>query len=266
MIVPLDSYLHEHFKQFAGLATVVTYDLRNRGRSERAKDESSWTIQQDARDLEAVRRELKIDKFIPVGFSYLGIVVAMYAMEHPDRVTRLIQIGPASYRKVGTPLQESNEAMGVPPENEKRMAEARGNPATPGKEQCEATWNVLKYMFVGNPAHAPRFDLGFCALENEWPSNFNNTVMHVMKSMADVSITPEKLQVVKVPVLTIHGDKDRNAPYDGGVDWVKSFPDARLVTVKGAAHASYIDDPVTVFGAIRHFIRGEWPLFSTAAR
>ncbi len=65
---------------------------------------------------------------------------------------------------------------------------------------------------------------------------------------------------IKVPVLTIHGDKDRNAPYAGGVEWAKTLPDARLVTVKGAAHAAWLDDPVTVFASIRHFVRGEWPI------
>ena len=40
----------------------------------------------------------------------------------------------------------------------------------------------------------------------------------------------------------------------------RALPDARLVTVKGAAHASWLDDPVTVFSAIRQFLRGEWPL------
>jgi len=67
-------------------------------------------------------------------------------------------------------------------------------------------------------------------------------------------------------MLTIHGDKDRNAPYAGGVEWAKKLPDARLVTVKGAAHASWLDDPVTVFASIRRFLRGEWPLGAIPVR
>jgi pimeloyl-ACP methyl ester carboxylesterase len=41
------------------------------------------------------------------------------------------------------------------------------------------------------------------------------------------------------------------------------LPDARLFTVENAAHATWADDPVAVYGAIRHFLRGEWPLGST---
>ena len=63
-----------------------------------------------------------------------------------------------------------------------------------------------------------------------------------------------------MPVLTIHGTRDRNAPYGGGREWARRLPDARLVTVPGAAHAVYLEDPVVVWGSIRQFLRGEWPL------
>jgi hypothetical protein len=32
------------------------------------------------------------------------------------------------------------------------------------------------------------------------------------------------------------------------------------VTIDDGAHAVWLDDPITVFGAIRHFLRGDWPL------
>ena len=37
----------------------------------------------------------------PVGFSYLGLMVAMYTIDHPEHVARLVQIGPVP-RKAGT--------------------------------------------------------------------------------------------------------------------------------------------------------------------
>jgi pimeloyl-ACP methyl ester carboxylesterase len=41
-----------------------------------------------------------------------------------------------------------------------------------------------------------------------------------------------------------------------------TLPNARLVTVEGGAHQSWADDPVTVFAAVRAFLRGDWPLGS----
>jgi pimeloyl-ACP methyl ester carboxylesterase len=39
-----------------------------------------------------------------------------------------------------------------------------------------------------------------------------------------------------MPVLTIHGTKDRNAPYGSGREWAFNLPNARLLTIKGGAH------------------------------
>jgi 2-hydroxy-6-oxonona-2,4-dienedioate hydrolase len=63
-----------------------------------------------------------------------------------------------------------------------------------------------------------------------------------------------------MPVLTIHGRKDRSAPYGGGQDWVSRLPDARLLTVENAGHAPWIEQPATVFGAIATFLSGRWPV------
>jgi pimeloyl-ACP methyl ester carboxylesterase len=116
---------------------------------------------------------------------------------------------------------------------------------------------------VGDPAHAPRFEYkSMCALENEWPVNFNRGIASLWPSVQAAVMPEADLKKITMPVLTIHGTRDRNAPYEGGRAWAASLPDARLVTIEGAAHSAWLDDPVAVFGAIRHFLRGEWPLNS----
>ena len=59
--------------------------------------------------------------------------------------------------------------------------------------------------------------------------------------------------------VTIHGTRDRQSPYGGGIDWVSSLPDARLLTVPNAAHVPWIEAPEKVFGAIQTFLAGRWP-------
>ena len=262
VIAPLDFIFHAQLRQFADIATIVTYDMRGRGRSEQPKDPASISIVQDVNDLEAVRRELKIDKFIPLGYSYLGKMVAMYAAAYPDRVARMIQLSPLSNESMARPPDDSQ-----PPQadvDRLKQLTAENAIETKPREYCEAMWNVYRYAFVGDPAHASRFDVaGTCALENEWPVNFNRTMTQMLKSPKSV-LSADELKKISMPVLIIHGTKDRTAAYDGGRAWAASLPNARLVSVEGAAHNAWLDDPVTVFGAIRHFLRGgEWPLGST---
>lgn len=34
----------------------------------------------------------------PIGYSYVGLLVMLYALEHPDRVERIVQLGPVPIR------------------------------------------------------------------------------------------------------------------------------------------------------------------------
>jgi pimeloyl-ACP methyl ester carboxylesterase len=81
-------------------------------------------------------------------------------------------------------------------------------------------------------------------------------------SLAATNLSDEDVKKVTAPVLIIHGTKDRNASFEGGQAWRNVLPNARLVRVEGAAHLVWADDPVTVFGSIRQFLRGEVPLGS----
>jgi hypothetical protein len=50
-----------------------------------------------------------------------------------------------------------------------------------------------------------------------------------------------------------------HAPYGGGREWAAHLPDARLLTVRNAAHMLWLDAPGTVFPAIERFLKGAWP-------
>lgn len=262
MIVPLDYALHDVMKQFADIATVISYDPRNRGRSDRAKDEATWTVQQDVEDLEAVRKHFKLEQIVPAGFSYLGKMVILYAHKYPQRVRRVIQLGPAS--NIDQPAEPQKD-FGAPPADlqvvEKMRAEgmAEKNP----REYCLAFWKMFSYYMVGDPKNAAKYDVaGQCAHDNELGVNLWPVLDSVMASSNETVLSADDLKKVAMPVLTIHGTKDRNAPFEGGRDWAASLPDARLVAIPEAAHAMWLDAPEMTYSAIRTFLRGEWPLFS----
>jgi len=260
LIVPLGFILFDDFKQLADLATVITYDMRGRGRS--AKGDA--TIQQDVADLEAVRSHFKVDKFVPIGYSYLGLMVALYALDHPEHVARIVQLGPVPL-KFGTQypkeLTNSFEDVAAPDADVKKWREmqAQGMAEKSPREFCEVQNKVFQYVLVGNPANASRVK-SYCDLENELPASLDRHFQSSIESIKKLDVSRDQLKKITVPVLTIHGTKDRNAPYGSGREWATSLPNARLVTIQGGAHQSWADDPATVFASIRQFLRGEWPL------
>ena len=82
---------------------------------------------------------------------------------------------------------------------------------------------------------------------------------YIVPSLQSLNLTTADFAKAQAPVLTIHGRKDRSAPYGGGREWALRLPNARLVTVDEAAHAPWIENPDQVFGAITTFLNGAWP-------
>ncbi len=264
VIVPAELYLRRDLGVLASGRRVVFYDMRNRGRSDRVNDTTHITIQWDVRDLESVRRHVGAERFVPVGFSYLGLMVMLYAIEHPDRVERIVQIGPVA-RRWDTEFPAELTANDPVPviDSAARAALARldsSDLATRDpRAHCRRRYELTRASLVGDVRHASRVP-DVCAYENEWPRNFQRHLRHhFVSSVQHLDVPWSSFAAIRAPVLTIHGTKDRNAPYGAGREWVAHLPDARLVTVRGAAHLPWLDQPQLVLGAIDAFLRGAWP-------
>jgi len=75
VIMPGRLFAFHDFQSLAKWRTLIFYDMRNRGRSDRVMDTSKISLQHDADDLEAIRAHFGIEKPDLIGFSYLGKLV-----------------------------------------------------------------------------------------------------------------------------------------------------------------------------------------------
>jgi pimeloyl-ACP methyl ester carboxylesterase len=251
------NFLGNHF-------TYISYDMRNRGRSSKVSDGELLTLEKDVDDLEAVRRYFGIEWFSTIGYSYLGKVVIMYAREHPVRIDRVVQVGPVP-PVFSTEYPEELTAASLPspfPEGEvERLTALRdeGVKESDPKRYCEVFWEIIPYQLVGDAANVDKINADYCDMENEWPVNIDFHMEHAFTNSAmNHVLSDEEIEEVEVPVLTIHGTRDRNAPYGAGREWAMKLPDARLITIEGAGHHVWADDPA-INEAILTFLQGEWP-------
>jgi proline iminopeptidase len=263
VIVPGRLFLYRDFQRLAKGRTLIFYDMRNRGRSDAVPDSSDIGLQHDVDDLETVRAHFNVDRVDLIGWSYLGKIVMLYAIRHPEHVGRIIQIAPVA-RKIGTTFPAaltSGDANAIPdPAELKRLTDLfdNGFAKQHPQEYCEMEWKTEQQRMVGNPANASKIPSP-CTMRNEWPTKLFAHFQALLASDQALDIPTESIAKVSAPVLTIHGTKDRNAPYGGGREWDMLLPNARLVTVTGAAHMSWIDFPETVFTAADVFLNGDWP-------
>ena len=263
VLIPGRLFLLPDFQRLAKGRRLIAYDMRNRGQSDAVTNMANIGLQQDADDLEAVRKHFQVQKASLIGFSYLGKIVILYATQHPDHVNRIVQLGPVA-RVFGTEfpkgLTAGDEDKVPDPADEKNLEGLykSGFATEHAKDFCEMEWKNEQQRMVGDPAHASRI-ASPCTMENEWPSHLWPHFEVLLASDKMTEISKESIAKVTMPVLTIHGRKDRNAPYGGGREWDMLLPNARLITIEGAAHMSWVEFPDIVFSSIELFLSGQWP-------
>lgn len=81
----------EHFSKDYN---VIMYDHRGHGRSDKPKiGEGNYSIRVLANDLQVLVQKLDLEKPILVGFSLGGMAATLFALEHSDKISRLILVG-----------------------------------------------------------------------------------------------------------------------------------------------------------------------------
>lgn len=261
IVIPNGFYLLDDFASLADGRTLILYDLRNRGRSDRIDEAARLArgIENDIDDLDIVRRHFGIDRLNLIGHSYIGLMVAVYAMRYPDAVNRLVQIGPMQPRATTRYPAHLTGTDATSHDVLARLTELRKGPRPDDPvEACRQFWSILRLLYVVNSADADRIDWGRCDLPNE-RNSFTYWTNTILPSIQRLDLSGGEAARATAPALIVHGTRDRSAPYGGGRDWALTLPNARLVTVPEAGHAPWIEAPGQVFDAIATFLNGRWP-------
>src|SRR5581483_11562646 len=208
VVVPNALYLFDDFKHLAAEHTCIFYDLRNRGRSDAVIDEAKLKagVHNDVQDLEAVRRHFALEKVSVLGHSYVGTVVALYAMEYPDHVGRVVQIGPSApdMAKQYPPDLTNMDATAAQVFAQLAQMANETGPSDP-VEACNRLWSVLRPLYVVDRADVRKISrMGFCELANERNGMryFQSTIMPTLQSL---NIGARDYARATLPVLIIHG-------------------------------------------------------------
>ncbi|HJW13755.1 MAG TPA: alpha/beta fold hydrolase [Thermoanaerobaculia bacterium] len=94
----------------------VAFDLRGMGESDPARN-ADYSVEGFAEDVAAVADARKLERFVLVGHSYGGAVVAAYAGKHPDRLAGLVFADVAGDIRNPPPAQAAALKRGFEPAN-----------------------------------------------------------------------------------------------------------------------------------------------------
>ena len=193
-----------------------------------------------------------------LGWSAWGMEMAVYALRHPDRVTRLIQISPIP--PAALIMREHYDARAVMADRTALEALDRRNDAgefvnTP-EEYCRLRYSITDpASFVDTRLAKMVPDV--CANENEWHDNLQPYFGALFQSYGEYDWRDD-LEDLRIPRLIIHGREDR-IPLEGARAWAAGYPEAQLLVLSPSGHFPYIEQREAVIAAIETFLGGEWP-------
>jgi proline iminopeptidase len=259
VLVPGACYSEEDLLPLAAGRRLVFYDQRCRGRSDAVDDPARMGIELEARDLEAVRAHVGLERVSLLGWSYNGLVVALYAAAHPGRVERQVLLcavppGPGPYPGQKTPeeLDARVDPAGLAGLEEMRGA---GLPERDPTAYCRAFWRVHRARQTTIPAALERTRGDPCRWPNEWPEHRQARGRHVFGALRDADWRP-RVRAAAAPTLVVHGTEDA-IPLAASQEWVATLPDARLLVIEGSGHFPPLERPDVFFPAVDEFLAGE---------
>ncbi len=249
-------YMVADFEPLSKKYTLIYYDQRGGGRSSLPKDIDKLHIDKHVSDLEMLRNYFGLDQLTLIGHSFGPMVLAKYAIAHPDNVSKMVFLGPVP------PMQEdfgarygSNLTSKLNEEELQKMGKAyqeliEGNNPKAG---CQAYWNIaLKpRLAVGLPVSIVKGDC--CAASGEAirygmqvtnPTTFGSLGNWDLRS---------QLSNVTAPTLILHGIQEA-IPMDMVEEWSVALPNAALIKVPDAGHFTYAERPDIVWPAIEKFL------------
>lgn len=245
--------------------TLVYYDQRGNGRSSLIADPLRLAIDHHVRDLEAVRRHFGLERVNLLGNSWGGLLAAVYASEHPDRIGRLLLHSPAPPTFAW--LAEMGESMDgrarrlYSGERLRRLSlgfdpAARARASDP-VALCREWASLLLPLMAARPESGARVRGDLCFGPPRAVATQQIVNGHVWSSLPDYDLRG-RMGVVTAPMLVIHGAAD-NIPLAASRAWAESVPNGRLLVVAEAGHIQQAETPALFFDAVRRFFDGGWP-------
>lgn len=253
-------YFRADLEPLGDSLTLIFYDQRGTGRSTLVSDSAHLAASWFAEDLDAVRSHFGLERLSLLGHSWGAGVAALYAMQYPARVDRMLIVG-------GVPLHQELlttgfETMQANRDSSeiRRMEELfEDRLADPGDvEACRAYYVLWFRPFFADSSAADLSRGDFCAGTAEARRNkMENVDRFTSASLGDWDWR-DSLRDMSAPTLVIHGTADP-IPADAAREWAATLPNARLLLMDGVGHFLYLEAPDRFFPAVREFAAGGWP-------
>ena len=223
----------DQFEHFRRTHRVVVFDAPGHGKSERG-EHLEYTMEQHVAVLHGMLDTLEIDRAILVGNSGGGWVAARYAIEHPERVSKLVLSDSTGTRYTG-PVGSILPVISARWLQLTHMTDGEHYPGQDPKSQARQEFVV---SFSGTVEEAPYLD----ALAQLLPQAYEK-------------IPKEELAQIRAPTLILWGDDDPVVPVQAMRTFERAIEDTRSYVIHLGGHTPMMNSPDEFNCALDGFLR-----------
>lgn len=251
-------YFHPYFSVLRDSFRVIYFDAFGRGKSDRAKNLSEYTLARDVEDVEGLRKALNLGKINLLGHSYGGIVAQSYALRFPDSVRRVILVDSSFSGEMWQANNDNsnNELRNQFPETWEKIQQVREQGFnTCSKEYQDVSDFPPAFLMFYNASNFEKLIEGGGSINND-------VYCAIVGEDADFMVSGEigkldfrqDLRKLSMPMLILAGRFDRVVFPSWTVQYKRYAPQAQFVMFEKSGHFPFIEETDYAMRILRDFL------------
>jgi proline-specific peptidase len=227
-------------------------DQRSQGRSDRTSE--AWSIEQMARDVEALAESLGLDHYVVLGHSFGAFVALQHAVDFPGSPAgTVVSSGVPDLGYLNDHVEQSLASF-EPIELREQVTSSweRETEARTQEDVAQIIRDQFPFHFAD--PRDPRIDDALAEMADAVYSP------EVLSYFADIEYggieVEDQLGDVTHPVLVLAGRHDRACSVRAAEAIAAGVPDARLVVFEKSGHMTFLEENEAYMGAVREFLAG----------
>jgi len=214
----------------------ISLDIRGHGHSAHPRTPHSYELKNFVSDIITILNQEKIEKVIMIGHSFGAIIATHFAIEHPERLNKLVLIS-GTYRAPNHLTSARTKSIA------NKFIDFAALISPPPIFRGHSTYPKGKFH-----KDVELFGLIRTILRNSWAS-------YLLTSKQAINLDiKEKLKNIHVPTLLIAGTKDSINSISILHEMHNEIPDSSLEIIEGANHVVILNNIDKVAEVINNFL------------
>ncbi|HJU86371.1 MAG TPA: alpha/beta hydrolase [Gemmatimonadota bacterium] len=223
---------------------VVAYDQRGCGGSGVPDVEQPLALSRHVDDLESVRSALGLERPIVLAHSFGSVLAILFALRHPERVSRLIVLGGAPTRAFMDGYRQAVAAE-LPPDVQGKLAEIQSGEIDDAAMR-ERFRLALPLYFHRTLSDTERDSLLSVV-------SFSGRVNRAVAAGLEGYDLSSALPHVRAPSLVLYGASDRVVQPAYQLQFRGRLPTARFVEFQESGHFPFLEEPEPFARVVHYF-------------